>query len=144
MLDAQDQVRNGAAAEAAPAVDAAEDTDRLLAHLLEIADHVSRLILIGTTRAQLRVHRAACLALLGIALGLAATALVLAGARLLARGLTAGLTELLDGRIWLAELSSGLVLLAGTVLLILAVRSWSERRLLRRLVQRHASPDTPS
>ncbi len=114
----------------------------LSAHLTEIIGHLSRLARIRVMRVRLRTGRVVFLALSGILLALVTAAAALAGVRLVIRGVSAGLLEVVDGRVWLAELWSGLILLAGTGLLLVSVHSWSERRLLRGLRRRHGAGET--
>lgn len=113
------------------------ELDTLTAHVAAIAGQVARLVRIRVARTRLRAHRLAFLALGGIVLALAAAATTLAAVRLVVRGLTAGVVELVDGRVWLAELWTGLLLLAVTAILLVSIRSWSERRLLRDLLRRN-------
>lgn len=112
------------------------DLDTLSAHVSEIAGQLARLARIRIARARLRAQSAAFSVLGGIVLALVVAAAALAGVRLVARGLTAGLGELVGERVWLAELWAGLLLLAGTAALIVSIRWWSERRLLRDLRRR--------
>ena len=112
------------------------DLDTLSAHVSEIAGQLARLARIRSARARLRAQSAAFSVLGGIVLALVVAAAALAGVRLVARGLTAGLGELVGERVWLAELWAGLLLLAGTAALIVSIRWWSERRLLRDLRRR--------
>jgi len=109
------------------------DVESLSGHVAEIAGQVARLVRIRAARARLRARQTAFLVMGGIVLALAAAAAALAGVRLFVSGLTAGLGELVDGRTWLAELWSGLLLLAGTGLALVWLQRWSERRLVRDL-----------
>lgn len=137
MLRTEEQERNGAAPGGTSGEGRASPLDSLSFHALEIAGRVSRLARVRAARARLRVSRTVFLVLGGIVLALVAAAASLAGVRLIVSGLTAGLTELAAGRTWLAELWSGLVLLALTALLLVWARAWSERRVLRDLERRH-------
>lgn len=103
----------------------------------EIAEQLSRLARVRVARARLRARRVAFLVLGGIVLAVVAGALALAGVRLFVGGLTAGMSELVDGPVWLAELWSGLLLLAGTTALLVLLRTWSERLVLRDLLRRN-------
>jgi hypothetical protein len=124
--------RNGAPSGAEPGGGRPhEELQSLAALATEIAGPVKRLARIRLARMRLRASRVAFLVLGGFALAVAATAAALAGVRLFVRGLTAGLGELADGRVWLAELWSGLLLLAGTAAVLVWIRSWLERRLVR-------------
>jgi len=129
---ADESSKNGAAAEPARA---------FAAHVADIAAHVSRLARVRAARLSVRVSRTVFLALGGVVLATLCTAAGLAGVRLAVRGLTGALTAALDGRAWLAELSSGLVVLAGTALVVLAVQTWIERRILRSLRKRPGGTD---
>jgi hypothetical protein len=99
---------------------------------------------VRAARYGLLLSRTVFLTLGGIVLAIVCTAASLAGVRLAVRGLTGALTTALDGRVWLAELWSGLVILAGTALLVVSIHAWLERRILRDLGKRaetkHASP----
>ena len=114
------------------------------AHAADIAAHVSRLAHVRAARLGLWVIRTVFLTLGGIVLAIVCAAASLAGVRLAVRGLTGALTAALDGRVWLAELWSGLAVLAGTALLVVSVHAWVERGILRDLKKRggsrHASP----
>lgn len=110
--------------------------DEASTHVAVIVARIVRLARIQVARARLHAQRMVFLVLGGIVLALVAAVAAWSGARLLVGGLTAGLTELLDGRVWLAELCSGLLLLAGTAAGLVAVRSWSERRILRDHLER--------
>lgn len=103
------------------------------AHAAEIAEQVSRLARVRAARFRLRAGQTVLLALGGVVLVIVSAAASLAGVRLLVRGLTGGLTAALEGRVWLAELGSGLAFLAGTVLLLVLVHAWVGRRALRGL-----------
>lgn len=135
-----DGQRTGAPFGQSPREDAADgELHALSAHVAEIAGQVARLARIQVARTRLRARRLAFLALGGILLALVAAAAALAGVRLVVSGLTAGLGEVVGGRVWLAELWSGLLLLAVTAILLVSIRSWSERRLLRDLLRRRES-----
>ncbi len=140
MLRADAREPDGTVRGEPPAGDSREEPGRSASfHLAEIAGHLSRLARIRAARARLRMRRVVFLALGGSVLAIVATAAGLSGVHLLVRGLTAGLTEVADGRAWLAELASGLVILAGTALLLVSLQLWSERRLLRDLARRHGN-----
>jgi hypothetical protein len=134
LLRTEDQARERAGNGAPPG-----ELDSLSAHVAEIAAQVARLARIRVARARLRARRTAFLVLGGIVLAIVAAAAALAGVRLVVSGLTAGLGELVAGRVWLAELWSGLLLLAGTAILLVLARSWSERRFLRDFLRRDRS-----
>lgn len=102
-------------------------------HADRIGGLLARLARIQRIRGRLRVQRLVFLVLGGLVLGLAGTVTSLAGAFLFVRGLSAGLGEVFAGRVWLAELTTGAILVGGLVLALLVVRVWSERRMLARL-----------
>jgi hypothetical protein len=112
------------------------DAGSISGHVAEIAAEIARLVRIRAARARLRANQTAFLVLGGVALAFAAAAAALAGVRLIESGLTAGLGELVHGRTWLAELWSGLVILAGTGIALVWLRGWSDRRILRHLRRR--------
>lgn len=138
MLHAQEQRedRNGAPAGGRSNGAPPGDVGSLSGHVAEIAAAVARLVRIRAARARLRAHRTAFLVLGGAVLAFAAAAAALAGVRLIVSGLTAGLGELVHGQTWLAELWSGLLILAGTGIALVWLRGWSERRVLRDLRRR--------
>ena len=106
------------------------------AHAAEIAAQVSRLARVRAARLSLWVNRTVFLALGGIVLAIVLATACLAGVRLAVRGLTGTLTSALDGRVWLAELLSGLAILVGAALLVVSVHAWVERRILKDLKDR--------
>jgi hypothetical protein len=113
------------------------DPNRIAEHVSEIAEHVSRLVRLRIARSGVRMSRVLFLAFGGVLLLLVCATTSLAGALYFVRGLNATLTEVLGGRAWLAELASGILLLAGMALLLVSVQAWSERRMLREFVKRH-------
>lgn len=75
-------------------------------------------------------------AILGLILMVVTIAAGLAGVWLVFRGLPATLTEVTGVGPGVADLVSGLVLLASIAVFVLAARSWSERRILREIEER--------
>lgn len=90
-------------------------------------------------RGRVRLQHAVFLALGAVAFLSVAVAASLSGVQLFVRGLAAGLTRAFGGRVWLGELVSGVILLGATLLLFLALRAWSERRVLHELGELHGT-----
>jgi hypothetical protein len=108
----------------------------LASHAAEILALFTRLSQLRAARRALWLSRGASLALAGIVLAIVCLTAALAGVRLGVRGLTGAFGSAFGERTWLAELSSGLVLLCGTAVLLGAARAGAERRILRYL-RRH-------
>jgi hypothetical protein len=106
------------------------------AHVAEIAALVERLARIRAARWRLHTLQLGLLVPAALVLVVVAVALGLAGVGLFVGGLSAGLSELWPTRPWLADLVTGLLLLAGCGLLFAGVRAVGERRVLARL-RRH-------
>lgn len=106
------------------------------AYFTDMADQVAHLGRIQVARGRLRARRAGFLAITGIVVAVVAAAIALSGVRLFVDGLTLGLSELVEGRLWMGQLFTGLLLLALTALALVTIRSWSERQVLRDLQKR--------
>jgi uncharacterized BrkB/YihY/UPF0761 family membrane protein len=102
-------------------------------HAAAIAALVSRLMRVRAARRRLWVSRTLFLVLGALVLAAVIVAASLAGVRLAVSGLTGGLTAVLDGRPWLAELCSGLLVLLCIALLLASIHRWLQRRVLRGL-----------
>lgn len=131
-----------AAAEPSKNGGAAGTARTFTAHAAEIAAQVSRLAHVRAARFDLTVSRTVLLMLGGLVLAIVCAAASLAGVRLAVRGLTGALTSALDGRVWLAELCSGLVVLACTALLLVSVHAAVERRIVRNLERRRGRDES--
>jgi len=114
----------------------------LFRHVADIASHASRLTQLRVARWQVRASWAVSAAILGLILLLVTTATGLAGVWLVFRGLPATLTELTGVGPGVADLVSGLALLAGIAVFVLAARSWGERRILRELEERDEAEES--
>ena len=100
--------------------------------LFEIVGQLARLARIRIARTRLHTRRKAFLVFGVGLLALVAGAISLAGVRLFVGGLSQGLRELVaDDRLWLAELWTGLLLLAGTGIVLVTAWRIAERRVLR-------------
>ncbi|MCY2959074.1 MAG: hypothetical protein NTY35_02825 [Planctomycetota bacterium] len=129
--------------DAAPGKARDADLELLFRHVTEITGHASRLAQLRVARWKVRATWAVSAVLLGLIVVVVAIATGLAGVWLVFRGLPATLTELLGGRAGLADLLSGLILLAGIGSFVLAARSWSERRILRDLEEHDEAEEPP-
>ena len=130
---------DGVEQDAAPEKDSGEDLLQLLSgHFEKISGHASRLIQLRVARWKLKTSQAVILACLGLTLTLMAMATALAGVWLMARGLPPVLAQLLGVRASTADLLSGFILMSGAILLLLAVKKWSERIILRKLKKHDA------
>lgn len=106
-------------------------------HVAGIAGHVSRLMHIWALRARVRTQRLVVLVLAAVVAGIALCVFSFQAARLVVSGLTQGIAELAGGRAWVGELAAGVLILCGIAASLLAIRGWSERRLLKGLGSRH-------
>lgn len=120
----------------------AREWEPFAVHAAEIAGHVNRLTQIWALRARLRTQRLVVLVLAGVVGAVTFAVFAFQAARLVVRGLTAGLSELAGGRAWVGELGSGLMLFAILLGSLLWIRSAGERRLLKGLPPRHADRET--
>ena len=126
--------RSAAGRAAEPASDAASGAGSKLAeHAGEILALTARLARLRAARRRLGLARGASTVLAGLVLAVVCVTAAVAGARLGVRGLTGAFASVFRERTWLAELSSGLVLLGSAALLLLAARAVAERRILREL-----------
>ncbi len=134
MISTEQPRKNGVELDEAPEKDSGEEWFQLLSrHFAEITGHASRLAHLRAARFELKVSQTITGVFLGLTLAMMTMVLGLAGVWLVFRGLPATLAQLLGGRVWLADLLSGLILVSGVVVLVLAVQKWSERRILRKL-----------
>jgi len=132
--------KDGPEVGAAPEKDSgAEDVERLFRHVAEITSHASRLSRLRMARWEIRTTWLVSAVFLGLTLTVVVIATGLAGVSLIARGLPTTLTGLLGGRVGLAELVSGLILLGGIGAFVLAARAYGERHILRGLEERDES-----
>ncbi len=134
MIQYRGQVGDEAPAEAPRAE---REREPFAAHAAEIAGHVGRLTQIWALRARLRTQRLIVLVLAGVIGAVTFAVFAFQAARLVVSGLTVGLTELAEGRTWVGELGSGLLLFAVLLGSLLWIRSAGERRLLKGLPPRH-------
>lgn len=93
---------------------------------------------VGSDRMQLRLRRLLARTLEALVLGVVALVLVVAGAVLLASGVTGGLRALFAERPWLGEIVAGLALLVIVASVWFAARGSSERATTRRLERKYA------
>ncbi len=134
MISTEQALKNGGELDEAPERDSGEEWFQLLSrHFAVITGHASRLAHLRAARFELKASQAVTGVFLGLTLALMTMAAGLGGVWLVFRGLPATLAKLLGGRAWLADLLSGLILVSGVVLLVLATQKWSERRILRKL-----------
>lgn len=107
----------------------------------ELKDDLTCYATAQADRARFAVSRALTSVVRAIAIGVVAIAVVVAAAVLTIDGIAGGLAEALDGRVWLANLITG-VGIAALLLAAAALRSRAGRNArLRRLAQRYARHD---
>ncbi len=103
-----------------------------IVHLCAIGENMRRLMALRAERRRLRVRK---LIVTGIWLTLVLIALiplVITGVIRFVGGMAQGLALLFDGRTWLGDLTTGLVILGGLALAVLAIRSWLPSRGLQK------------
>lgn len=120
-----------------------ESVQLLFRHLAEITSHAARLSRLRAARWKIRTTWAVSAALLGLIATLVVIATALAGVWLVFRGLPPTLALVLGGNEGIADLASGLILLAGIGAIVLIVRSRIERSILREL-EEHDEPEEPA
>lgn len=111
-----------------PEADEGDPIEGALANLGAIAADVRRLLILRAEHRRLRVRR---WILLGISIALVAIALVplvIAGVMRLVTGMAQGFSLLWSGRPWLGDLTTGVVILGGVALLLVATSSWLSRK----------------
>ncbi len=120
-----------------------ESLQLLFRHLAEITSHASRLSRLRAARWKIRTTWAVSAVLLGLIATLVVIATALAGVWLVFRGLPPTLALVLGGNEGLADLVSGLILLAGIGAFVLIVRSRIERGILHDL-EEHDEREEPA
>lgn len=110
----------------------------LVGHMRAIGGHVERIAQVRRDRIEHRLRMMIAYGAIGLLAGLVIVCLSVAGVVFLARGLSASLTVLFEGRIWLGELLTGVLLLGGLGVTAVVGLRLHERRELRRKKAKYA------
>lgn len=114
------------------------------AHLRAIGGHVERIAQVRRDRLAHRLRTMVAYGAIGLLSGLVIVCLGVVGVVFLARGLSASLTVLFEGRVWLGDLVTGVLILGGLSAMAIVGLRLHERRALRRKKAEYAIETSPS